>query len=145
MDMPDVNVLIYAHRAEDAVHPAYRRWLENLVNGPSPFALSVLSAIGFLRIVTNRKIYPQPTPVEVAVATIDRLIAHPRCRLIVPGPNHWADVARLCRATGASGKLVADAQHAALAIAEGCRWVSRDGDFARFEEHGLRWQHLVLS
>ena len=37
------------------------------------------------------------------------------------------------------GKLVADAWHAALAIEYGCRWVSTDGDFARFR--GLDWRH----
>ena len=46
---------------------------------------------------------------------------------------------------GATGKLVSDAQHAALAIAGGCTWVSRDANFKRFEPHGLRWQHLALA
>ncbi len=40
---------------------------------------------------------------------------------------------------------VADAQHAAVAIAEGATWVTRDGDFARFRRSGLHWQHLVLG
>jgi hypothetical protein len=30
----------------------------------------------------------------------------------------------LCRLVSATGKLIADAQHAALAIAEGCTWVT---------------------
>jgi hypothetical protein len=29
-------------------------------------------------------------------------------------------------------------------MAEGCTWVTREGDFARFEPHGLGRQHLVL-
>jgi uncharacterized protein len=53
-------------------------------------------------------------------------------------------VADLCRATNATGKLVADAQHAALAMAEGCTWVTRDRDFGRFVPYGLVWQNLVL-
>jgi uncharacterized protein len=143
--MADVNVLVYAHRVDESIHAAYSRWLDDLVNGPDPFALSVLSAVGFVRIVTNRKIYPQPTPIAIALSAVDQIVAHPRCRLVVPGSSHWGDTARLCRATGVTGKLVADAQHAALAIAEGCTWVSRDGDFARFTAHGLRFQHLVLG
>jgi hypothetical protein len=43
------------------------------------------------------------------------------------------------------GKLVADGENAALAIAEGCTWVTRDADFKRFEPYGLRWQHRVLE
>lgn len=143
--MPDVNVLVYAHRADEAVHEAYRAWLEERVNGPEPIALSALVAVGFLRIVTNPRIYVAPTPVPTAVATVEQLVDHPRCRLVVPRDDHWRWVAHLCRDTGAKGKQVADAQHAAIALSEGCTWVTRDHDFARFEAQGLRWHHLELD
>jgi toxin-antitoxin system PIN domain toxin len=129
---------------DEKVHAAYRRWLEQLVRGPQPFALSVLVAVGFLRIVTNPKIYAAPTLLVTAIATIDQLAAQPNCRLIAPAADHWQRVAALCRATHASGKLVADAQHAAVAMAEGCTWVTRDPDFARFAPAGLKWQELAL-
>lgn len=145
MLMPDVNVLVYAHRADEAVHEAYGEWLHRLVDGPAPFALSVLVAAGFLRIVTSARVYADPTPPSVAVAAIEQLASHPRCRIVAPGERHLADLAALCRAVGASGKAVADAQHAALAMAEGCTWVTRDADFARFAPHGLRWQHLTFE
>jgi toxin-antitoxin system PIN domain toxin len=143
--MPDVNVLVYAHRRDEALHQPYADWLKQLVDGSEPFGLSVLVAVGFVRIVTNGRIYDDPTPPPTALAAVEQLAAHPRCRLATPGPGHLADVARLCRAAGATGKLVADAQHAAVAISEGATWVSRDADFSRFEQHGLRWQHLVLE
>ena len=145
MLMPDVNVLVYAHRGDEARHEAYARWLESVIDGAEPFALSVLVAVGFVRIVTHPRIYEDPTPLSVALAVIEQMAAHPRCRLAMPAGTHLDDVARLCRATGATGKLVADAQHAALAISEGSVWVTRDGDFASFAPHGLRWQHLVLE
>ena len=145
MLMPDVNVLIYAHRQDEAWHEPYADWLRQVVDGPEPFALSVLVAVGFVRIVTNARIYEDPTPLPVALAAIEQLAGHPRCRLATPGANHLDDVARLSRAVGATGKLVADAQHAAVAISEGCTWVSPDADFARFEPHGLRWRHLSLG
>lgn len=144
MLMPDVNVLIYAHRSDDSVHASYAGWLKSVIDGAQPFALSVLVAVAFVRIVTNARAFPEPTPLAAALAAIDHIASHPRCRLIAPGPNHWSDVSRLCRDTNATAKLVADAQHAALAMAEGCTWVTRDGDFARFAPHGLTWQHLVL-
>ncbi len=143
--MPDVNVLVYAHREDEAWHAAYKTWLTQLINGPAPFALSVLVAVGFVRIVTNRRIFQDPTPLPVALAAIEHMTAHPRCRLVHPPPQHFDEVARLCRAAQSEGKHVADAQHAALAIASGCTWVTRDGDFAKFEPYGLRWQHLVLA
>lgn len=145
MKMPDVNVLVYAHRKDEPVHEPYRKWVEQLVSGPQPFALSVLVAVGFVRIVTNPRIYPTPTPVSLAWASIEQMANHPNCRLVAPDASHLAQVAELCRAVGATGKLVADAQHAALAIAEGCTFVTRDRDFARFTPLGLTWQHLSPS
>lgn len=145
MLMPDVNLLVYAHRSDEAVHAPYAAWLKRVVDGPQPFSLSVLVAVRFVRLVTNPRIYPNPTPLPVALAAIEQLTSHPRCRLVLPPSTHLGDVIRLCRVATATGKLVSDAQHAALAIAAGCTWITRDGDFARFEPHGLRWQHLVLD
>jgi toxin-antitoxin system PIN domain toxin len=141
--MPDVNVLVYAHRQDEVQHEPYGRWLRHAVDGPESIGLSILVAVGFIRIVTSARMYPDPTPLAVALAAVEQLLKHPRCRVIAPGPDHLDDVTRLCRAVDARGKHVADAQHAAIAIAEGATWVTRDGDFARFAPHGLRWQHLV--
>ena len=145
MLMPDVNILVYAHRRDEERHQLYATWLKALVDGSEPFALSVLAAVGFVRIVTNPRIYHDPTPLSTALAVAEQLAGHPRCRVATPGAGHLAEVIRLCRVADAAGKLVADAQHAALAISEGATWVTRDGDFARFEPHGLRWQHLTLE
>jgi toxin-antitoxin system PIN domain toxin len=142
--MPDVNILVYAHRQDEAVHRPYRAWLEKLVAGPQPFALSVLVAVGFVRVVTNPKLFRPPTPLALALAAVDEIGSSPLCRWVAPDTNHFGQVASLCRAVRASGKLVADAQHAALAIAEGCTFVTRDGDFAKFARHGLDWTHLEL-
>jgi hypothetical protein len=144
MLMPDVNILVYAHRSDERRHIAYRDWLEELVNGAEPFALSVLVAVAFVRIVTNPKIFGEPTPLSTAISCVENLAAHPHCRRVALAPDHLEQVAALCRAAGAAGKLVADAQHAAVAMSEGCTWVSADRDFTRFAAHGLRFQHLKL-
>lgn len=145
MLMPDVNILVYAHRDDESVHAPYAEWLQHLVTSPEPFATSVLVAVGFVRIVTNSRIYESPTPLPLALGFVEQLISRPGCRQVLPANDHLRDVARLCRETGATGKRVADAQHAAIAIAEGCTWVTRDGDFSAFAPHGLHWQHLVLE
>ena len=144
MLMVDVSILAYAHRADEARHPDYRRWLEEVVNGLQPFALSSLVAVDFVRTVTGSRIYSAPTPLPTALAAVEQLATHPRCQLCTPGSDHWRTVATLCRATGSTGRRVAYAEHAALAIGEGCTWVTADGDFARFVPHGLRWEHLVF-
>ena len=140
--MPDVNILVYAHRKDESAHEFYRDWLENLVNSAAPFGLSALVGVAFVRIVTHPRFHDDPTPLSVALATVDRLREAPGCRWLLPGDRHWEITATLCRKTNATGKHVADAQHAALAIEHGCQWVTRDEDFASFTRHGLDWEHL---
>ena len=140
--MPDVNVLVYAHRADDPAHAFYKDELERLVAGPAPFAMSHLVLGAFVRVVTNPRAFPDPTPLPVALAAMSTLIHRRRCHLVGPGEAHWDIFTRLCSASRAAGKLVADAQHAAVAIEHGCTWVTRDGDFAAFERAGLRWERL---
>lgn len=81
----------------------------------------------------------------MALAVVAALAEHPGCRVVIPADGHLAEVTRLCRATGAAGKHVADAQHAAVAIAEGATSVTRDADFAAFASHGLHRQHVLLE
>jgi len=61
MIMPDVNVLVYAHREESPAHARYAMWLTSVANGPAPFALSEPVLQGFIRVVTNPRIYKPPS------------------------------------------------------------------------------------
>ena len=140
MLLPDVSVLIYAHRRDSiTTHAQYAEWLAKLATGPEPFALSVLAISGFVRIATNNRIFSPPSTTDEAFRFISQLVERPTARIVGPGPDHLAIFKRLCRDAGASGNLVADAQHAAIAIEHGCTMVSTDSDFDRFP--GLRWQH----
>lgn len=140
--MPDVNVLVYAHRAEDPAHRFYRGWLENLANGPAPFAVSTLVAAGFVRVVTHAKFRPAPSELEEAVAFVEVLVSAPGCRVVGAGQTSWQLLRDLCRRTGTRGAKVSDAHHAAVAIEHGCTLVSRDSDFARFQPQGLSFELL---
>lgn len=142
MQMPDVNILIYAHRTEDPDHGYFKAWIEALVNGRQPFALSPLVAGAFVRIVTNPAFRPVPTPLTQALAVIESLARARTCVMPELGRSHWALLRRLCEETGATGKLVADAQHAAVAMESGCIWVTRDSDFEKFRPCGLRVEIL---
>ena len=139
MIMPDVNVLIYAHRAESPEHEAVGAWLRRVLDGPEPIALSELVLSAFLRIVTDRRAFKTPTPLDVAMRFVDAVASQPNARRVRPGARHWDIFSELVRQTGASGKLLADAYHAATALEHGCEWYTFDGDFARFPD--LRWRH----
>jgi uncharacterized protein len=136
---PDVNVLIYAHRREFQFSDAADRLLEELFAGEHRVGLSVLVLGGFLRVATSLT-QIAPTALSDALDFVDYLIAEPRAVLVAPGLEHWKITARLCASTRATGKVIADAQHAAVAIEHGATWLTADGDFARFAKLGLKLQ-----
>lgn len=138
MKLFDVNILIYAHRTTQKHHEFYRDYVERTINGGEPFALSPLVAAGFVRIITNPGFPDGPTPIAQALAVIDSLVNHPNCHWVFAGTRHWEICSNLCRRIPCTGKQVADAQHAAIAIENACTWVTRDRDFVALTQHGLK-------
>ncbi|MGD1155958.1 MAG: type II toxin-antitoxin system VapC family toxin [Terriglobia bacterium] len=139
MVLIDVNVLVYAHRAELPKHNAFRQWLENCVASDQAFGVSDLVLSGFLRIVTLPRIFRIPTPLEEALHVVAKLRAQPNCVRVTPGARHWEIFVRLCQQADAKGNLIPDAYLAALAIESGSEWITTDRDYSRFP--GLRWRH----
>src|SRR5947207_14936250 len=112
MQLPDVNVLIYAHRLDAPDHVRYAAWLTALVEANEPFAVAEIALAGFLRIVTNPKIFQPPTPLETAVAFCQRLVDWRRAVLVMPSRRHWDRFIGLCG--NVQGSLETDAYSAAL-------------------------------
>jgi toxin-antitoxin system PIN domain toxin len=101
--------------------------------------MSDLILSGFLQIVTNPKVFKQPTPMDTGLAFTQLLRTQPNCVPVEPGHRHWEIFTGLCRTAGVKGNLVPDAYLAALAIESGSEWITTDRDFSRFP--GLRWRH----
>lgn len=140
MLLPDVNVLVYAHREDSSPeHPAYASWLVDLATGHEPFAISALALVGLGRIATNPRIFRRPSTTDEVFDFVRELVSRPDARVVVPGPAHLEIWEKLCRQADATGKLMADAQHAAVAVEHGCTLVTTDSDFDRFPD--LRWRH----
>lgn len=139
MILPDVNVLLYAFRPDLPEHARYRAWLDRVLMGSDTFALSELVLSAVVRVATQPKVYRTPEDTSDVLAYVESIRAQPHAVVVRPGASHWRHFSQLCRVAGVSGKLVADAYHAALAIEHGCTWVTTDRDFARFP--GLRWRH----
>ena len=138
MILPDVNILIYAFRADLAQHAACRSWLKEVISGDARFGLSpaVLSAV--VRITTNVRAFKSPSAIEEAFGFCEDLLGQPHCQVVEPGERHWEIFRRLCIETDTRGPRVSDAWFAALAIEWGCEWVTLDRDYARFP--GLVWR-----
>lgn len=139
MILPDVNVLVYAHRQDSTRHSDYRDWLNQILRSDAAFGISDLVLSGFLRVVTHPRIFGDPTPLQIAMEFVASVRDHPNAVTLAPGERHWDIFQRLCREANAKGNLVADAYLAALAIETGAEWITTDRDYARFS--GLRWRH----
>ena len=96
MQLPDVNVLIYAHRADAPEHERYAAWLRTLVEADEPFALAESVLASLLRIVTNGRIFDPPTPMPVAIAFCQQLRKWPRAVVVAPDERHWDIFVDLC-------------------------------------------------
>jgi len=136
--LPDVNVLVHAHRADSTGHRVCRAWLTETVSSDRAYGMSELVVSAFVRIVTHPAIFNPPTPLNQAFAFAADVLDREHCVRVSPGPRHWDIFSRLCREAAVKGNLVTDAYFAALAIESGCEWISTDGDYARFG--GLSWR-----
>ena len=135
----DVNVLVYAHRAELSRHPEYKAWLCAALTADNPCGISDLVLSGFLRVVTHPSVFRPPSPLPAAVSFAEEVRGGPAAVAVGPGERHWEIFVRLCRLAGAKGNLIPDAYLAALAIETGSEMVTADRDFTRFP--GLRVRH----
>ena len=88
MFLPDVNVLVYAHREESPNHLAYLHWLENLINGTHIYGTAELVLSGFLRIVTHPRIFDPPSSFLEALAFVEEVRSQANCRVIRPERRH---------------------------------------------------------
>ena len=143
MILPDVNVLVYAHREDAPHHTICRHWLEATLQRAEPFGVSDHVLSGFVRIATHPKIFSVPSPLHAALEFANQVRGHAGCRSVAPGPRHWQVFTDLCASTSAGGNLIPDAWHAALAIESDCEWITTDRDYARFP--GLRWRNPVTG
>lgn len=138
MILPDVNVLIYATREDAETNSRYAEWLAAVLSGPEPFGYSELALSAVVRIITNPKLYKDPTPISTAFAFAEQIRSSPNAVSVRPGIRHWDIFHRLCEESAIRGNLVTDAYFAALAIEHDCEWITVDRDYRRFQ--GLRWR-----
>ncbi|MCB0929996.1 MAG: hypothetical protein KDB70_19265 [Mycobacterium sp.] len=85
----DVNVLVYAHRRDLPEHRDYGELLERLANDAESLAIPDLVLSGFARVVTNRRVFVEPSTPEQAWSAIDRLLAAPAAQRLSAGHRHF--------------------------------------------------------
>jgi toxin-antitoxin system PIN domain toxin len=133
----DVNILVYASITTFSEHDVAHEWLDRQINGTGKVGLPWSSLIGFLRVVTNPRIFNRPFSGTLAWGQVNAWLECDTVWTPEPAIRHRELLAPLLMLPGVLGNLVPDAHLAALAIEHGLTLCSTDGDFARFS--GLRW------
>lgn len=139
MIIVDINVLVYAHVASFAQHLRARSWLDGHLNDTAPVGLPWPSLLGFVRLVSNPRVFEQPETIEQAWEQVEEWLECSAVWIPQPGERHRDILGPLLVSPGMRANLIPDAHLAALAIEHGLTLCSSDGDFARFP--GLRWEN----
>lgn len=143
MILVDVNLLVYAHNSSSSQHERARDWLDRQLNGPTLVGLPWPALLGFLRIVTNRRVFNPPESMSDAWQQVEDWLGCEPSWIPQPGERHAELLRQLLALPGIQGDLVPDAHLAALAMEHGLTLCSTDGDFGRFP--GLRWMNPLSS
>jgi toxin-antitoxin system PIN domain toxin len=133
MDAVDTNILVYAHREDSPWHAAADRFVQELAEGPVPWAIPWPCLYEFYAIVTHPKIYRPPTPPGDALIQIERWLESPTLILLHEDERFWDSLRSLVASAAVKGGAVHDARVAALCVRHGIKVLhSADRDFSRF-------------
>jgi len=139
----DANLLVYAHVSTLAQHEAARAWLDDRLRGTARIGVPWPSALAFVRLVSNPRVFQHPETVLSAWQQVEAWLDQEPVWVPTPTEQHRAVLASLLREATDRPHLVPDAHLAALAIEHGLTLCSTDGDFARFP--GLRWENPLRA
>lgn len=132
MDIVDANVLLYAVNEESDHHRSARAWLDQALGGPGGVGMAWTVTLGFLRIATNRRIFPAPLMIGEALEQVEAWLDAPAAVVVGPTPRHLGILAGLLGEAATGANLVTDAHLAALAVEYDATIVTFDRDFGRF-------------
>lgn len=132
MIIPDLNVLIYAHINGAPQHEVARSWWEGLLSGVEPVGIVSPVVLGFVRLVTGRRVITAPVTIDQAIVTVDTWLEQPNTGYLADSVSILGRTCALLREAGAAGNLTTDAHIAAFAIEYDATVATNDADFSRF-------------
>jgi uncharacterized protein len=130
---PDVNVVVAAFRADHPHHRTARDWFEAIIAASASggrFTIFPMVVASFLRLTTNPRIFPTPTPIDAAIAFADALIAAPGAELATLGAE-WPVMRQLCLDGRLRANALPDAWLAAAVVQHGEHLATFDADFRK--------------
>jgi uncharacterized protein len=139
----DANLLIYAYSASSIEYARAHRWIEDTFSGDEPIGLPWQTISAFARVLTNPNLPAERYSTTEMISIIQEWMKLPNLRLLSPGERHWAAFQKMILEGRVRGKMITDAQLAALTMEYGGVLYTADRDFARFP--GLRWVNPLVQ
>jgi toxin-antitoxin system PIN domain toxin len=136
----DVNLWVYAFRSDSPLHGIAHSELEHGSRLGDSFLFCHYVVASFLRLVTNPRIFAQPSSIEEAWGFADALESRERAVRADIDPMTYGIFKHVCLVSKAAGNRVPDALLAAVAIRHDATLVTVDRGFSRFE--GLACRYL---
>jgi toxin-antitoxin system PIN domain toxin len=135
----DTNVLVYAHRIDSPFNTRAADVVRELAEGVNAWALPWPCIAEFFAVVTNHRIFSDPTPSVTALAQVDAWLASPSSRVLSDVPRTWSTLSGLVSRSKVGGAGVYDAHIAAICVDHGVKelWTA-DRDFSRFPSLTVR-------
>jgi len=129
----DANVLVYAHRPDSDFHTRAVTALRSLAESGDTWALPWPCLHEFYGVVTNPRLFVDPTPPTIALDQIVAWSESPTVRLLAESAMHLHTLGKLLEPAGLAGPAVHDAKIAAICLDHGVRaLLTMDRDFSRF-------------
>ena len=132
MIVADVNILVAAYRADHPHHVVAHSFLTAALESDR-VVVADLVWTGFLRVVTNRRVFPVPTPIDQALAFVDAVRGAAGYRPLAGLLEGIDPFLQLVERDQLSGDLIPDAYIASLALSLGCAVATFDRDFRQFD------------
>jgi hypothetical protein len=131
----DTNILVYASRDDLTWHVEALASLASLAAGRQQWAIPWPCVHEFLATVTRPRYFDPPTPLPVALSTIEAWRQSPTLQFIGEGAGYWEVLTRLATNAKLIGPRIHDARVAAICISQGVtRLWTADRDFGLFPE-----------
>ena len=137
--LPDTNVLVAAYRADHPHHMAAVDWLEPSLNAGKDGQLLMLPMpviSGFVRLVTNAKIFPDASSSSHAIEFIDWLLDH-SCVRVLSETSEWPEFRNLVLGKQLAGNHIPVAWLAALSLSLSENFVTFDKGFRQLLPRSL--------
>lgn len=129
----DTNILVYAHRVESPFHHTSKSLMESLATQNQTWLLPWPCVHEFINVVTNRRLFANPTPLTQAFDQLSAWINIGMGRTMNEGQNHLDILRNISVAGQVTGGMIHDARIAAICLQHGVTelWTA-DRDFSRF-------------